>query len=724
MWYCLTILIDNVILGGHVMAEKISLLCSKIANKDLVLPEFQREFTWKKDQSKDLIDSLLKDYPNGSLLFWKTSEDIALKNMKNYNPEGMLEILLDGQQRLTVLYMLLRDDIPPYYSEEDIDKDPRNLHYNLWTGDLKYYKEKEMESNPFWLRVCDCYDDEKVRVDNLINILSNEENTTTADIGQKISKLIDNLNKIKNIRDKEYPIMYVDEKSNLYHALTVFDRVNSRGTPLSEADIALAHMCSAWPKTRRVFKVKLEKLGEQGFKFDLTFLTRAMNAVINGRAEYQLLHDLKEEQIAAGWKVLDGLLDYIVNFLKTRAYVYSTGDLNTNNVLIPIIGYLSKNELKFQSEDDRKKLLYWMYAALFQRRYSGSVDQKLEKDLKAIDSKQGVESLLAVLKEDEGEPQITPESLDTRGVGHPLYNMSCIVIRAHRGVDWSNGLGLEEPFGESYSIQRHHIFPKSLLKNAGYDTGNSLMHQKRVNEIANRVPLTKSGNMDIFNKPPKEYLEIVEENNPGNLKKFMIPTDRNLWRIENYEQFLAKRRKLIAEDVNSFMKRLIEDAGNGEIGPENKLNKLIEKGENDDIEFKSTLRWNIHANRTDKDIEHSVLKTIAAFLNTNGGNLIIGVSDDKKPLGLEKDQFEDDDAMLLHLVNIVKDRIGAKFTRFFDTYIEEYKGKKVLRIECRPGLVPAFVKHNNEEKFYIRTGPATNELPVSEVHEYIQDRFY
>ena len=137
------------------MAEKISLLCSKIANKDLVLPEFQREFTWRKDQSRDLIDSLLKGYPTGSLLFWKTSEDIALKNMKDYNPQGMLEILLDGQQRLTVLYMLLRDDIPPYYSEEEIDKDPRNLYYNLWTSDLKYYKQKEMDNNPFWVRVCD-----------------------------------------------------------------------------------------------------------------------------------------------------------------------------------------------------------------------------------------------------------------------------------------------------------------------------------------------------------------------------------------------------------------------------------------------------------------------------------------------------------------------------------------------------------------------------------------
>jgi hypothetical protein len=704
------------------MSERISILCSKIENRDLVLPEFQREFTWRKDQSRDLIDSLLKEYPTGSLLFWKTKEAIALKNMPKYEPEGLIEVLLDGQQRLTVLYMLLRDDIPPYYSNEDIEdgKDPRNLYYNIENQDLKYYKQIEMENNPYWVRVCDCFKTNKVSIPEIINEIDHEN----INLANKISDLHQNLNKLTQIRQVEYPIMFVGEEANLNHALTVFDRVNSKGTPLSEADIALAHLCSAWPKTRRVFKEKLEKLSKQGFDFDLTFLARAMNAVINGRAEYHLLHNLKEEQIAAGWNILDGLLDYVVNVLRDRAYIYGTNDLNTNNVLIPLLGYLSKNELKFQNESDRKKLLFWIYAALFQRRYSGSVDQKLARDLSAIETNNSVDSLLAVLKEDEGDPVVTPESLDTRGVGHPLYNMSCIVIRANDGVDWSNGLKLGRPFGSSYSIQRHHIFPKSLLRDAGYDSGNNLIHQKRVNEIANRVPMTQSGNLDIFNKPPEQYLEVVENNNPGNLKKFMIPTNSSLWKIDNYEQFLAKRRKLIAKEINNFMEGLIKNSNSEKEKTEDKLEKLIEKGESNKIEFKSTLRWNIYAERMDKNIEHSVLKTIAAFLNTDGGSLIIGIDDEKKALGLEMDKFENHDAMLLHLMNIVKDRIGAKFTRFFDINIEKYKGKEVLYLDCRPGLVPAYVKHNNQEKFYIRTGPSTTELSVSEIHEYIQQRFY
>jgi len=703
------------------MSSKISILCSDIANKDLVLPEFQREFTWNKSQSRDLIDSLLKGYPTGSLLFWKTKEKISLKNMPDYEPEGLVEVLLDGQQRLTVLYMLIRDDIPPYYSRKDIDSgnDPRNLHYNIENQDLKYYKSIEMDNNPCWVRVCDCLNGNKVNVKEI----SRKMNIDPDELIDKISDLHENLSKLEKIKEIEYPVMYVGEEADLDHALTVFDRVNSRGTPLSEADIALAHMCSSWPETRRAFKSKINELKKQGFEFSLTFLARAMNAVINGRAEYNLLHDLKRDQIAAGWKVLEKLLDYIVNFLRDRAYIYGTDDLNTNNVLIPIIGYLSKNELKFQNESDRKKLLYWMYGALFQRRYSGSVDQKLERDLNAIDTKHGVESLIAVLKEDDGEPLVTPESLDTRGVGHPLYNMSCIVIRAKGGVDWSNGLGLAQSFGTSYSIQRHHIFPKSLLHEVGYDPGNNLIHQKRVNEIANRVPMTKSGNMDIFNQAPVEYLRKVEQANPGNLDKFMIPQDKELWKIDNYEQFLAQRRRLLSKAINNFMGELMTEAQSIVIKHDDSIEDIMKMGENEKVEFKSTLRWNIYAERNDKEIEHSVLKTIAAFLNTDGGILLIGVNDQGEPLGLEKDGFENNDKLQLHLVNLVKDKMGSKYTRFFDMYLEEIENKDILKINCRPSLIPVYLKHNNEEKFYVRMGPATSELQVSEIHEYIKERF-
>jgi len=703
--------------------ETTSTLLTKIENKEIVLPEFQREFTWKRKQTLELIDSLLKEYPIGSLLLWKTKEVPALKNMPDFEPDGRVEVLLDGQQRLTALYLLIKGEIPPYYSEKDLEsgKDPRNLYYNLETRALGYYKEMEMGSNPRWVKASDCFSNNSVKVDKIAAEIA-ESDTEKFKSYVKLNK---NYDDIRGILDKGHSLIYVKEDSNLKHALTVFDRVNSGGTPLGEADIALAHMCSHWADTRRVFKDKLNELEEHGFQFDLTFLIRAMNAVINGRAEYKILHDNTEEDLKAGWKVLNVLLDYLINVLKDRAYIYSTDDLRTFNVLIPVLGYLAQNELKFQDDRNLRKLLYWMYAALYQSRYGGSVDQKLEKDLGCLNSDTPLDDLIAVLKEDQGDPKVSAQNLDARGVSHPFYNMSCILIRSKGGVDWSNGLSLAKPIGQKYSIERHHIFPRSILTGeGGYDPGKNLMDSKRVNEIANRVPLTKSGNMDIFYSKPKEYLPKVQHNNPGNLEQFMIPMEEELWNLDRYEEFLRERRKLIADSINEFMASLLEKKSGDQVKEIKSTKEIIKSGESDNVEFKSTLRWNVHAEKMDKRMEHAVLKTIAAFLNTDGGTLLIGVKDNGDIFGVEKDGLQNDDKYGLHLTNLIKDKIGVQHMRFIKFNFEELEGKKIVRIDCKKSVVPAYLEKDNSELFYLRSGPATSELPTSEIHSYVSDRFY
>lgn len=709
------------------MSESTQRLLGKIENREMVLPEFQREFTWTKKQSQELIDSLLKGYPIGSLLVWKTADVPALKNMPDFIPNGRVEVLLDGQQRLTALYMLLNDTIPPYYSERDIEsaKDPRQLYFNLETRALGYYKQIEMGNNPRWVRVHECFRLSQSDMEEIAKKIAGEEGNAFkvyADINK-------NLEALKSIQQVEHPVLFVQEGADLKHALTVFDRVNSNGTPLTDADMALAHMCSAWADTRRVLKEKLKELSAHNFDFDLTFMIRAMNAVINGRAEYKLLHDNTKEELVAGWNALSKLLDYLVNFLQDRAYIYSTDDINTTNVLIPLLGYLSQNNLKFQNVRDQKKLIYWMYAALYQTRYSGSVDQKLERDLSALSSDQPVDALIGGLREDHGDPKVNSDNLDSRDVRHPFYNMMSVVIRARGGVDWSNGLSTAKPFGKSFTINRHHIFPRAVLEDAGYDTGRNLIHRERVNEIANRVPLTRSGNMDIFDQPPEEYLPIVQQNNPGNLEKFMIPMDSELWKLENYEQFLSKRRHLIAQAINDYMGSLLVEPIQESNGQKKvpSAQELIKAGENDNVEFKSTLRWNIKAGMDDpKNIEHSTLKTVAAFLNCDGGTLLIGVNDQGELLGLELDHFPNEDKMMLHLTNLIKDRMGIQNMRFIRLSVESVFDKRVLRVDCQRAVTPVYLKKvdgQSSELFYIRTGPATNELPTSQIHDYIKNHF-
>ena len=153
--------------------------------------------------------------------------------------------------------------------------------------------------------------------------------------------------------------------------------------------------------------------------------------------------------------------------------------------------------------------------------------------------------------------------------------------------------------------------------------------------------------------------------------------------------------------------------------------ELIEAGENDHVEFKSTLRWNLFTQKKDKAIEHAALKTIAAFLNDEGGTLLIGVADEGKMLGLDNDRFPNDDRLLLHLNKLIQDRIGVLHAEFVKADVEIIGDKKVLRIDCEASTIPAYISESGSqmEYFYIRSGPATTSLPVSKVYDYIRMRF-
>jgi hypothetical protein len=150
---------------------------------------------------------------------------------------------------------------------------------------------------------------------------------------------------------------------------------------------------------------------------------------------------------------------------------------------------------------------------------------------------------------------------------------------------------------------------------------------------------------------------------------------------------------------------------------------IIAKGETDSIEFKSTLRINIHTNKKDKRIEHAVLKTICAFLNSNGGILFIGVDDDGKILGLESDDFVNEDKFQLHFTNLFNQHIGEQFATSIQSEIIDIDDKQILRIDCFRSEVPVFLKSSGKEEFFIRVGAATQELQGSKLMEYIGKNF-
>ncbi len=157
--------------------------------------------------------------------------------------------------------------------------------------------------------------------------------------------------------------------------------------------------------------------------------------------------------------------------------------------------------------------------------------------------------------------------------------------------------------------------------------------------------------------------------------------------------------------------------------PSERIKSIITNGEGSKLEFKSSLRTNLHTNAFDKNIEFSILKTITAYLNTEGGTLIVGVSDKGEILGLGRDAFPSNDKLKLHLENMIKDHIGPQFKTFIDYGIFSVDDKHILKIDCLPSIKRIFLKQNGDEEFYIRNGPSTAKLSGNALLDYVAHRF-
>jgi HsdM N-terminal domain/Putative DNA-binding domain/N-6 DNA Methylase len=206
--------------------------------------------------------------------------------------------------------------------------------------------------------------------------------------------------------------------------------------------------------------------------------------------------------------------------------------------------------------------------------------------------------------------------------------------------------------------------------------------------------------------------------------------------------FDHKVEAVIQEIVDSnfeLYKRITDDRGFGEaiknflfdqyLRGHRDAAELIKRGESKTLEFKSTLRWNLKEDRQDdKFITHAVLKTVAAFLNTDGGDLLVGVADDGAIVGIERDRLDTDDKFMRHLTQVVRNGMGDRAGTCVDPKTQEVQGKTVCVVSCQRSPEPIFLKWKGiettpEGDFFVRSGPGTVKLPPDSAKEYVRTRF-
>ena len=663
------------------------------------------------------------------MLTWETANPPELKGSHKYNEkQGAVRILLDGQQRITTLYMLVRGEIPPYYTASEILNDTRGLYVNVETLELAYYTKTKMENDPRWQNITDIFQ-RKIRAKDIVRELEKSGDTVSRD---RDDVMDDNTRAIENILDREFPEQTIPVRASVREAIDIFYKVNASGVSLTDAELALAQISGYWPEARDTFKKKLNELAEKGFVFKLDFIVYVLlGCLYHLGSEMKKLHDADNDApLRAAWKLLDDqVLDYVASLMRSRAFVDHTDEINSVYALIPITVYCFDKGGAHLTDAEIRKLVKWFYYSQIRTRYVSQLPQKLDRDLRTIkESKNPFDELLAVIEE-ERRLEITPDEFVGRSISHPLFGLLRWYLKSRNAVCFTTGVALRQAMGKKYVLENDHIFPYSKLKAQGFGQENRLKYSL-AQELTNRAILTQIANRTKSATDAKAYLADVKERFPDSLALQCVPEDPALWEIENYEAFLQTRRTTLASHLNAFLKGITDTKP-----PEAAitLEELIAEGEDDELEFKSSLRWDFKEQATNKKLEEVIVKTVAAFANSQGGTLLIGVSDSGEILGLEGDYLSlggaNRDKFELHLRNLLNSAFGAAFVSSKLKVLFPTIGEiEICKIDIQPSAKPLVltVKDKNgvgQEKFYVRSGNSSQELSLAEMPSYLSERF-
>lgn len=509
----------------------------------MALPEFQRGYVWTRTQVRGLMHSLYRRHPVGSLFIWKTRSDTAAARGEGQVQPGFVSLLLDGQQRVTSLYGLIRGTPPPFF--EGTESAFTDLRFNLDDETFEFYAPVKMRDDPRWVDVTVALRDGP---SELIGALT-QELPGRPRLGDYLARI----QRLHDVREVDLHLEEVTgEEKTVDVVVDIFNRVNSGGTKLSKGDLALAKICARWPDAREAMHDRLARWRSAGYEFSLDWLLRNVNAIVAGRAEFSALSDLETARFQDGLAQAERAVDTTLNLITTRLGLDHDRVLGSRGAFPLISRLLADRGFRLRDAEEANGVLYWYVHCSLWGRYAGSTETVLNRDLEAIRSASDdpAPALIEVLEQWRGDLTVRANDFAAWSVGARFYPLLYLLTRVQPARDWGNGLELQENLlGAHAALELHHIFPKARLYEAGYD-------RPQVNALANFTFLTMETNREVSDADPAEYVPRYEERHPGSIASHWIPLDPELWRVENYPAFLEARRELLADAANDFLRSL------------------------------------------------------------------------------------------------------------------------------------------------------------------------
>lgn len=551
---------------------------------EMRLPEIQRHYVWRATRVRDLLDSLYRGYPSGSILMWETDEPVPTRNFAIQQDSTAFagrKLLLDGQQRLTSLTAVLNgeqvrvrnrkrpidilfnldhpDGLPVEILEVQSDEDAWSVTEDeVADEDDDADDEQDLQEKlnqrtfvvasrnllalPNWVSVTEVF-----RTANDAEILKKAGITSFDD--PRFQRYSDRLKKLRAVKQYNY-VVHVLERAMSYEEVTeIFVRVNSLGAKLRSSDLALAQMTSRWPNLLKQLEEFQEECEQSWFTIDLGQLVRSIVVFATQQCLFRSVASTPVEKLKQGWEEAKEGLRFAINFLRTNAGIEDES-LLSSPMFIHSLAAISRVKDNKLSGGEQRALLHWLLVANARGRYSrGSTESLLNEDLAIIFRSQDIAQLMDPVKRQFGRLHIEPTDLAARGVNSPLFSLAYLALKEAGAKDWYSGLGLSLTHqGRLHFIQWHHIIPKSLLKKQGYETGE-------INEIANMAFITGQTNRRISNKDAVAYLaDVKKKQGEEALNSQCVPTDPALWSVDKYRDFLAYRREHLAARMNEFIR--------------------------------------------------------------------------------------------------------------------------------------------------------------------------
>jgi hypothetical protein len=755
------------------VSYRLSKLLAEVEDGEIGLPEIQRPFVWSRAKVRDLFDSMYRGFPVGYLLFWENPSIRSTRQIgideKQHVPR---RLIVDGQQRLTSLYSVMqgRPVVDDQYRETHLliafrprdgrfavpdaatERDPeyiRNIS-ELWSGDLSRHRFQ----TGFIERL------------NLSRRLSPDEE----------DHIVEAIDRLYDLREYPFTALELASSADENQVADIFVRINSQGVELKQADFILTLMSVHWDKGRRELEdfsraTRIPAVGSrspfnhfiQPSPDDMLRVTiglglrraqlRAVYAALRGKEidTGKVSLEARDAQFALMQEAQQQVLDLtnwneFLKALQQAGYRSSSMITSEFNVLFSYVTFLiGRCDHAIDYPRLRSVMARWFVMCALTGRYTGTSESRMEQDLRRLGEAENADEFMTVL-DSVIATQLTndffdvalPDLLETSSGYSPMLFAYYAALNVLGAKVLFSSLTVSELLDPNLNptrapLDRHHLFNRKYLALLG------IKGTTRVNQLANYVLLEWPDDVEISSDVPAAYF-------PQLWDAFVPPAEQDQtrflhalpegWEEMSYEEFLGKRRMLIAKVIKAAFGQLKDGSVNMPGGvptlPGRKrpsVAELISGDESSEVEFKSSAAASLeNPDIPEKMINEQVIKTVAAFLNTDGGTLAIGIADDRVVLGIENDldlKSTDLDRYINWLTTLLITSCGiGPITACTRIRWETIDGKTVVLVDVNPSPKPVYVKSSKSvEVFYVRANNTTRQLPLSEIHDWVTARW-